>query len=433
MNWFKNMRFLFLTFVLLCIASNISHADPIQVDTTKIRKVKKIKKSVGEIITEIPGEVLKLPLNIFEFTAYSIGTNPPVENILSLIDLGKEASSYVPVAGYNAKAGLKFGFGLRVIKDIAPGDQIKFKWSYSTNNYQAYKIRYNIKKFFTNRLGLDVNLSYKKRPRESFYGLGNTSLQDKEANYTLEHSEIKIAFPFQTPPNVSFSLLTGYQSTNIFDGQDPNLSGDLDDIFSDPDFALVDGRLDGSRYVSIGGSLEIDNRNNKGQPSKGSHILTKFVKYIGTDISDGENFSEYNVDFRQYFNVWEKRIIAVRAYLQRYDAGKFNSKATPVYITSTLGGINALRGYSSKRFIDNDLAFISVEYRYPIYEIIDAFIFLDEGRVYENISDEKVLADWKYSAGFGLRVWSMSDVIAMIQFAKSDETNNIYFELGATW
>ena len=92
-----------------------------------------------------------------------------------------------------------------------------------------------------------------------------------------------------------------------------------------------------------------------------------------------------------------------------------------------------MRSYSRGRFIDNDLALVSAEYRYPIFDVADAFLFWEEGRVFRSVSQERVLNGWKHSAGFGIRVWNPDGVLAVVQFALGDEETRFYFELGATW
>lgn len=432
MNGSKKYGILFSAGLCACLLlSSVSYADVI--DTTHVRKTEKIKKSTGEIIADIPGEILKFPFYTLEFVTHTIAFNPPVSEVTKLIDLGAEAKPYIPVAGYGSRSGFKLGFGLRKLKNIAPTDFIKGKWYYSTNDYQSYKLKTRLEKLFTDRLGLDLYFRYKKRPRESFYGVGMDSDKDKEASYTLENTEFKVELPLRTFKKLYFSLIGGYTITNLYDGRHPDFEGDLDSIFDDPDFALEPGRLDGSRYLTFGSSLEWDNRNSRGQPSRGTHAYASFIRYAGVNRSDGLDFSQYRVDVRQYLNIWRKRILALRAYLQRFDANDANTLATPIYLASTLGGRDGLRGYSRGRYIDNDLAMVSAEYRYPVYDGIDAFLFLDEGRVYEKMTDEEFFTDWKYSFGFGFRVWNPRTVIATFQVARSDESTKIYFEMGAVW
>ena len=101
----------------------------------------------------------------------------------------------------------------------------------------------------------------------------------------------------------------------------------------------------------------------------------------------------------------------------------------PFYLLPSLGGVKTLRGYTKHRFVDNDLALISAEYRYPIWEKIDAFVFLDEARVFNNLTDDFKWHDWKYSYGGGLRVWETDNLILSFYAAKSEEETrfNIQF------
>jgi outer membrane protein assembly factor BamA len=328
---------------------------------------------------------------------------------------------------------VKFGFLLRQITNIAPRDHLQGKWYYSTNDYQSYQLQLRYEELFSDNLGLDLYFRYKKRPRESFHGIGNESRKDKEASYTLENTEFRIQVPYHSNDRLYVSGLGHYLISNLTDGRDPDLNGDLDSIFADPNFALDPGRLDGSRYVVFGAEFEYDGRSSVGRPSGGSHVVAQFSRYLGVSRSDGQNFCEYTLDVRHYLHVWLKRILALRLYAKRFDADDGTSQAMPIHLTSSLGGIDALRGYSRGRFIDNDVAVASMEYRYPIWDVADAFVFLDQGRVFGKITNEKFFSGWKWSAGFGLRVWSYDDVLAMVQVARSDESTRAYFELGATW
>lgn len=92
-----------------------------------------------------------------------------------------------------------------------------------------------------------------------------------------------------------------------------------------------------------------------------------------------------------------------------------------------------MRGYDRGRFINNDLAMATLEYRYPIFDMTDAFLFYERGRVFEKITNDGFFKNWKYSAGFGIRVWTPKNIVAITQIAFSDESFRFYFELGAHW
>lgn len=403
-------------------------------DTTRVRETKKIKKTTGEIIADIPGEIVKLPVYTIKFVSYGIAFGPVTSKALSLIDFTAPARRYVPVAGYSPSAGLKLGFGLRKLKKDFWDDRLEFNWYYSTNDYQSYKFRYKAREIIgTRRLEADLYFRYKKRPRESFYGIGMDAKEDKEANYTFENTEFRLDIPVRIHPKITAGVTGGVVITNVYDGRDPDLPGNIDSIMADPDFALEEGRLDGSRYIKAGLIFAFDGRDSGGQPSKGFHVLSRFVRYFGTDRSEDENFYETKIDFRHYLNVFKKRILATRFYIQRFDADNNNKRATPIHLTSRMGGFDGARGYAKGRYHDNDIVLASVEWRFPVWEILDGYVFLDEGRVYEQMPDEAFFRDWKYSAGFGLRIWNVNTVSLSTLVAASDEGARFYIETGAAW
>jgi outer membrane protein assembly factor BamA len=71
-----------------------------------------------------------------------------------------------------------------------------------------------------------------------------------------------------------------------------------------------------------------------------------------------------------------------------------------------LGGSSTLRGFREYRFRDRDAFALSGEYRYAIWEYLDAVLFADAGQVYSNIFQDLDDDGLHTSAGFGLRFHS---------------------------
>ena len=67
----------------------------------------------------------------------------------------------------------------------------------------------------------------------------------------------------------------------------------------------------------------------------------------------------------------------------------------------SLGGANALRGYSNYRFHDRHLLLASAESRWPIFAHLDAAVFVDAGTVAARVGD---LGLDKTVYGFGVRL-----------------------------
>lgn len=430
----KLHRALFFALLMaIGLCSEITAVEYEPLDTTRVREVTPVRKTVGEKIADIPGEILKLPIYIAQYIGGTVSTAPIVGKFFSLLSFGGEKKIVTPFGGYGSRPGLKVGFALQKTDIFSQGDRFQYKWYYSTHDYQRYQLKYESDYALPHRLGFRLLSKYSKRPRQRFYGIGLGSLEEKEANVTLENSEIIGTGSYRLNSNSTVSLNVGFQSANLFDGKDDDLEGNIETILADPSYRVTRGQLQGSRYIKFGTAFERDSRNNLGQPSSGYHLLASLDRFVGVGRSNARDFTRYGVDFQAYHDLWRKRILAFRAKFQRIVTDEVTGGTIPVYQMSSLGGLDALRGYNRGRFVDNDLITVTLEYRYPIYHLFDAFVFVDAGRVYADLTKAEVFENWKQSFGGGLRIWKSKGTVAVVQIARSDEDTRLYFELGASW
>ena len=63
------------------------------------------------------------------------------------------------------------------------------------------------------------------------------------------------------------------------------------------------------------------------------------------------------------------------------------TQEVPFYMMPSLGGANALRSYSNFRFHDRQLLLAGAESRWPIFDHLDAAVFLDAGTVTARVGD----------------------------------------------
>jgi outer membrane protein assembly factor BamA len=402
-------------------------------DTTKSRDVERYSKSTGEKIADIPGEILKIPIKLVRWTAqglyYGI-TKTPFSNLSRIDPL---PSSFYPVFGYSSQVGLRGGLGYAPRNVFRRGDFLRFEAAISTNVYQNYEVSYQDVTLFGERTGVEFDFIYRKRPRERFYGVGNDSKRENEANYELETTDFLFRPGHRFSRKVSGQLLINYNVSNTYDGKDPNLQGNLDSLVNNPEYELAPDQFRSIRYFGLGFSIAFDSRDNAGQPSKGNFLNLAYLREIGVGRSDGLQFNYVRFIYAHYFNLWRKRILVARLFLQGFSLGDQDGMSTPVYLLNQLGGLPRLRGYRTERFIDNDVAVVSLEYRWPVWKVIDAFLFWDEGRVYNDLTNEAVFVNWKYSFGGGFRVRGRDQVSFMILLGASREGVQFYFEAGAEW
>ena len=82
------------------------------------------------------------------------------------------------------------------------------------------------------------------------------------------------------------------------------------------------------------------------------------------------------------------------------------------------------------RFQDHAQALASIEYRFPVWQLADGFVFIDEGRVFNSLKDDFSWREWRYSFGFGFRVWGDEGESLRWTAAWSADELRFYFNFG---
>lgn len=410
---------LVLALLLFSSANTLASEPP---DTTKEREPYPEKKGFGQALWTVPQFVINVPVDILtgisQVVIDDLYAGHLAAQIAALTGELDRVWGFYPIFGAGGNSGAEFGLAFTSKDVFTVEERFKIKFSLSVNDYQSFKIRYRAPKFLSEKIGITLLGQYTQRPWESYFGSGHLSLRKNETNFNPEHSQLSSSFLWQARSNVVVDFRVGYDAYNIFDGQDPNLVGDIDSIRQIFGLSLSETRS--TRLVSVGGTIDHDWRNDKGRPTAGGREIISLFYYASTEDNDNFKYTSVTVDVRQYFHIFRKRTLALRLMAQTTDLVNETS-SMPFYLLPSLGGAETLRGYTRLRFLDNDLALISAEYRYPIWKKIDAFVFLDEARVFNSLTDSFKWHNWKYSYGGGLRVWETDNLILSLYAAKSEE------------
>ena len=413
-------RMMLVLALLLIFGANLLASEP--PDTTKEREPYPEKKGFGQTLWTIPQFAINVPVDILtgisQVVIDDLYAGHLAAQIAALTSELDRVWGFYPIFGAGGNSGAEFGLAFTSKDIFTVEERLKIKFSISVNDYQSFKIRYRAPRIMGEKIGITLLGQYTQRPQESYFGSGHSSLRKEETNFNPEHSHLSSSFLWQARSNIVVNLQVGYDAYNIFDGQDPNLVGDIDSIRQIHKLSFSETRS--TRLVSVGGTIDHDWRNDKGQPTAGGREIISLFYYASTEDNDNFKYTSVTVDVRQYFHIFRKRTLALRLMAQTTDLVDETS-SMPFYLKPSLGGAETLRGYTRRRFVDNDLAVISLEYRYPIWKKIDAFVFLDEGRVFGSLTDDFKWHNWKYSYGGGLRVWETDNLILSFYAAKSEE------------
>lgn len=417
--------------LILCVFFTQSTFAQVAPDTTKEREPYPEPRSVAGDILAVPQFIIDIPLNVLKgatgFLIEDLYGGLLAAQVAALVGNFDRVWGFYPVFSTGSRSGFEYGIGFRSKGAFTSEERLKIKGTYSAHDYQNFKIQYLAPNFIDPDLGITFLGQYRQRPWESFYGLGNNSDENNQVNYNPEHTQFRAGGLWTVNPEWKLEVIGGFNAYNIFNGEDPNFEGDINTIVTA--LALSPQDVRGTRLWSVGGVIDHDWRNHDGQPTSGGREVISLTYNMSTRDFDELEFWRLSVDLRHYLELFKKRTLALRVLVESTDKTG-NSPSVPFYLKSQLGGVDNLRGYRGGRFVDNDLTLASIEYRYPILEMIDAFLFVDEGRVFSNLSNDFKWHDWKYSYGGGIRLFGRDDVMLRTFYAKSKEDSRFYLEFG---
>jgi hypothetical protein len=426
MKFKKIQAFIFI--FITCFSINIFGYE---VDTTQTRDIKKPTKKFSSYLLELPQEIIRIPIRILKEITHGIVYSSTSTGLYESLKNPSPYGKISPIIGYDpTRYGLQFGGGFKWYDSYMIDDEFMLELLYSTNKYHSYTLRY--RSFKDEKLNnFEITSYYKKKTRERFYGLGNYSKKINEANFTDESIYFGINYNYRGIKNTLVNFNVSYNNNNYYNGQDDKFESDLVDITNNQVYNIDENFFLSNQYIVYGIGVTLKTSNHSGQPSDGVLIKGKIKRFNAIKSSSDLNFNKFTLELNKYFDLWRKRIFTLRFKISHID--KPDNINLPFSVLNYLGSIDILRAYSEDRYIDNDIALIAIEYRYPIFDNIDAFIFFEQGRTFSDIFDEKFLVDWKYSTGFGMRIWNKNGVRFMPLIADGFETMKFYFVLGANW
>lgn len=174
--------------------------------------------------------------------------------------------------------------------------------------------------------------------------------------------------------------------------------------------------IEGSNWVSaVYGDIVRNTLDRYLNPSRGMKSSLS-MEYAGGALLGDDEYIKYIGDHNYYRPLWLDHIFHFHGQLG-YVMENFGGKDIPVYERFYLGGINNVRGYK-KRYISprddesddriggNKMAFVNLEYLFPILEEMGVMgvTFFDAGQVWDD--GDAMDFDPKKSVGVGIRWYS---------------------------
>lgn len=282
--------------------------------------------------------------------------------------------------------------------------------SYYTQNRQYHILLRPSFWLSNNSKQLSAKLSFKKWPT-SFYGIGNNTSADEQEKFTETLYEASLQGNTHIGSNYYAGASYSFRHANInpFEETGSLATGDLNGT--------------GKTLISaVGLVLKRDTRDNHFYPQKGSyHTLEIFssAKLLASNFA----FTRFTLDLRRYFPIHSSHVLALQ--------GVFSVAAgcLPFRMLSSVG--STLRGYSTVRYIDRNLAAFQAEYRVvPVFGRFGFAGFAGVGDVFNQAGDLRP-GRLKFSAGIGIRyLFSRSEKINIrLDYGIGKDSSGDYIDL----
>lgn len=181
----------------------------------------------------------------------------------------------------------------------------------------------------------------------------------------------------------------------------------------------------------VGGGFAVgwDRRDDPVRPFQGWVLTASGEAAIAPEKTDQGNrfgYTSYSVDAQFFLPLYAPyRVLVFRQYFTRVDPLGGNELA--FFHLPILDVHHGLRSFERNRFRDRGILLYNVEYRYPIWQTWDAFLFVDAGQTFDEYSD--IFDEFEYSGGVGIRFMNRERLLFLLQVGFGSEGAEFLFSL----
>jgi len=303
------------------------------------------------------------------------------------------------------------------------GREIRFIGSYAERIERKLLFSYTDPAFSGGRYFLNFGGTFFKNATSRFFGLGDSTNEDSQTNYTAR--EIRGNWRFGIYANEVTLISVGQRVRDVQLQQ-----GAKDDLpFTGSVFPTVPGVQGHTTIVGHRASFHYDTRNNLVTPTDGMAVNAYAELNQNTSNSVHPVYSRYELEVKKLLPSESKRaILVVRADLQATIGDQ-----VPFFEQSSLGGQNNLRGYGVDRYIDKNLVAFSVEERLHVARTRIAGVmadfeiapFVDTGQVFNSWKDVS-FTNYRVTPGLGFRGIIRPNVVGRVDYGFSKEGGAVF-------
>ncbi len=325
-----------------------------------------------------------------------------------------------PMIVRNSIVGTRGSFN--VFRYEPGGREIRFTGSFTERIERKVVFSYTDPAFSQGRYSLNFGASFFKNATSRFFGLGRTTTETEQTNYTAREARANWRFGVYANEVTQIAVGQRFRQVSLQRGG-TNLP------FTGDQFPSVDGVQGETLILGHRATFYYDTRNNLVSPTDGMAV-TAYAE-VNQNLRNEDHFvySRYEFEVKKLFPSESKRaILIVRADLQATIGDQ-----VPFFEQSSLGGQNNLRGYGVDRFIDKNLVAMSIEERIHVARTkiagvtadFDIAPFLDTGQVFNDYRDVS-FKSYRMTPGIGFRGIVKPNVVGRVDYGYSREGGAIF-------
>ncbi len=359
----------------------------------------------------------------------------PIPSVSTTRNDGNDAGLIVPILVTEPDGELKYLVAPMVIRNsivgvrgalnifrYEPGGrEMRVIASFTEQIERKLLFSYTDPAFSHGQYALSYGGTFFKNATARFWGIGQTTVEGDETNYTAR--EGRAWWKFGLHANEVTQIAVGQRFRDV------SLQRGATDLpFTADRFPAVHG-IRGATILGHRVTFHYDTRDSLVIPTDGMQV-TAYAE-LNQNLRNGDHpvFSRYEIEAKKLFPSESKRaILVVRADLQATLGGE-----VPFFEQSSLGGQNNLRGFGVDRFIDKHLVAISVEERIHVMRTklfgvtadFEVAPFLDTGQVFENFKDVS-FKDYRMTPGIGFRGLVRPNVVGRVDYGYSREGGAVF-------
>lgn len=324
----------------------------------------------------------------------------------------------LPTYGSRNGGGVKFfQKGL-----ISPKSNLSLSATVGLINRQRYQLRFR-RIQLGEILSADFLVRYQFLPDDFFFGFGmDTDFESDRTNYAHEQTLFETKFGLDLNDRFTAKILASFEIHNILSGRNKSYVSITDVATRE----TLPGLETGVNLTQFQIEIRHDSNDRPKRPTSGGIALLRGGVFHGSG-HDQYAFWKTTFDITRQLHLFYNRTLIFR--LGGEITESFSKRKIPFYYLSELGEQETVRGLVRSRYRQKDLVLGSIEYRYPIWTILVAFLFVDAGQVagdiFKSFSSDKVI----FGYGGGFQIWGNEGLVSSLTLGISKDGFRFYFGL----